>query len=184
MRLCAALTAATLLSACTTTYAIPKSELVRLDGFKDDNAALLRELGDVMLNRPNDRSRAVRDVEGDTHKFTADTPLALVGPPKEPEELRFRTEEQRFIALGVDATRFQGVPIKPDSQPVIVPMAEVDHGTLREFSLGKTLLLTGGIGRSAANINAGAKTRWSAVLHAVWMLAFITLLGGLASYVP
>ena len=146
MRLCAALTAATLLSACTTTYAIPKSELVRLDGFKDDNAALLRELGDVMLNRPNDRSRAVRDVEGDTHKFTADTPLALVGPPKEPEELRFRTEEQRFIALGVDATRFQGVPIKPDSQPVIVPMAEVDHGTLREFSLGKTLLLTGGIG--------------------------------------
>jgi carbonic anhydrase len=46
------------------------------------------------------------------------------------------------------------------------------------------LPITGVIVRSAANINAGAKTRWSAVLHAVWMLAFVTLLGGLASYVP
>ena len=146
MRVCALLTAATLLSACSTTYAIPKSELMRLDGFKDDNAALLKELGDVMLNRPNDRSRTVRDVEGDTHKFTADTPLALVGPPKEPEDARFRTEAQRFIALSVDTTRFVGVPIKPDSEPLSVQMAEVDHGTLRKFSLGKTLLLTGGIG--------------------------------------
>ncbi|RKH52159.1 SulP family inorganic anion transporter [Corallococcus llansteffanensis] len=46
------------------------------------------------------------------------------------------------------------------------------------------LPITGVIVRSAANINAGAKTRWSAVLHAVWMLAFVTLLGSLASYVP
>ncbi|RKH67452.1 SulP family inorganic anion transporter [Corallococcus aberystwythensis] len=46
------------------------------------------------------------------------------------------------------------------------------------------LPITGVIVRSAANINAGAKTRWSAVLHSVWMLAFVTLLGSLAAYVP
>ncbi|MCY1045699.1 hypothetical protein OV208_30580 [Corallococcus sp. bb12-1] len=147
MRPCAVLIAVSLLSSsCTTTYAIPRSELTRLDGFKDDNAAILRELGDVMLNRPNDRRRAVRDVDGETHQFTADTPLALVGPPVEPEAARFQTEEQRFIQVAVDATRFQGVPLKPDTAPLVVPMAQVDHGRLREFSLGKTLLLTGGIG--------------------------------------
>ncbi|WP_147444459.1 MULTISPECIES: hypothetical protein [Corallococcus] len=158
MRSCAVLIAVSLLSsACTTTYAIPRSELTRLDGFKDDNAALLKELGDVMLNRPNDRRRAVRDVDGETHQFTSDTPLALVGPPKEPEEARFQTEEQRFIQVAVDTTRFQGVPLKPDTAPLVVPMAEVEHGRLREFSLGKTLLLTGaiGIGVLAAVVTAG-----------------------------
>ncbi|CAM3909589.1 hypothetical protein G4177_27430 [Corallococcus sp. ZKHCc1 1396] len=147
MRSFAALFAVSLMSsACTTTHAIPKSELARLDGFKDDNAALLRELGDVMLNRPDERRRMVRDVDGETHAFTADTPLALVGPATEPEEARFQTEEQRFIQVGVDATRFQGVPLKPDAAPLVVPMAQVEHGRLREFSLGRTLLLTGAIG--------------------------------------
>ncbi|RYZ34935.1 MAG: hypothetical protein EOO71_37365 [Myxococcaceae bacterium] len=147
MRSCAVLLAVSLLSsACTTTHAIPKSELMRLDGFKDDNAALLRELGDVMLNRPNDRRRAVRDVDGETHQFTSDTPLALVGPATEPESARFQTEEQRFIQVSVDAARFQGVLLKPDTAPLVVPMEQVDHGRLREFSLGRTLLLTGAIG--------------------------------------
>ncbi|NBD10852.1 MULTISPECIES: hypothetical protein [Corallococcus] len=142
MRLCAALTAVSLLASCTTTYAIPKPELARLDGFKDDNAALLKELGDVMLNRPTDRRRAVRDVEGRTHQFTADTPLALARVAPQ-EELEF----QRFIEVGVDAARFRGVPLQGGTPtPLVVPMEEVDHARLREFSLGKTLLLTGAIG--------------------------------------
>ncbi|NRD55958.1 hypothetical protein HRD49_13115 [Corallococcus exiguus] len=144
MRLCAALTALSLLASCTTTYAIPKPELTRLDGFRDENAALMRELGDVMLNRVTDRKRTVRDVEGQAHQFTSDTPLALVSAQSD-------TEFQRFIEVGVDGDRFRGVPLEGSTSsaaapPVVVSLSEVDHARLREFSLGKTLLLTGTIG--------------------------------------
>ncbi|NPC72052.1 hypothetical protein [Corallococcus exiguus] len=144
MRLCAALTALSLLASCTTTYAIPKPELTRLDGFRDENAALMRELGDVMLNRVTDRKRTVRDVEGQAHQFTSDTPLALVSAQAD-------TEFQRFIEVGVDGDHFRGVPLEGSTSsaaapPVVVSLSEVDHARLREFSLGKTLLLTGTIG--------------------------------------
>jgi carbonic anhydrase len=46
------------------------------------------------------------------------------------------------------------------------------------------LPITGVIVRSAANIAAGAKTRTSAVLHAVWMLLFVSLLGAWLGLVP
>lgn len=146
MRLCAALTALSLLASCTTTYSIPKPELARLDGFRDDNAALMRELGDVMLNRPTERKRTVQDVEGQPHEFSSDTPLAL-----ERASAQADAEFQRFIEVGVDAEHFRGVPLEGSSSnahapEVRVPLAEVDHAQLREFSMGKTLLLTGGIG--------------------------------------
>ncbi|WP_375745817.1 hypothetical protein NR800_14255 [Corallococcus interemptor] len=146
MRLCAALTALSLLASCTTTYAIPKPELARLDGFRDDNAALMRELGDVMLNRATERKRVLRDVEGQPHPFTSDTPLALARV-----SARADAEFQRFIEVGVDGDRFRGVPLEGSTSstaapPIVVPLSEVDHARLREFSLGKTLLLTGTIG--------------------------------------
>ncbi|NOJ97203.1 hypothetical protein HMI51_30210 [Corallococcus coralloides] len=146
MRLCAALTALSMLASCTTTYAIPKPELARLDGFRDENAALMRELGDVLPNRVTARKRTVHDAEGQAHQFTADTPLALARVSAQAD-----AEFQRFIEVGVDGDRFRGVPLEGSTSsaaapPVVVPLSEVDHARLREFSLGKTLLLTGTIG--------------------------------------
>ncbi|WP_442789658.1 SulP family inorganic anion transporter [Novosphingobium sp. SL115] len=46
------------------------------------------------------------------------------------------------------------------------------------------LPMTGVIVRSSANVQAGAKTRWSAVMHGVWILAFVALLPGLLREVP
>ena len=46
------------------------------------------------------------------------------------------------------------------------------------------LPMTGVIVRSAANVEAGAKTRWSAVLHGVWLLLFVTLMPGTLARVP
>lgn len=46
------------------------------------------------------------------------------------------------------------------------------------------LPITGVIVRSAANIAAGAKTRMSALLHGVWLLLFVTMLGSVAGLVP
>jgi MFS superfamily sulfate permease-like transporter len=46
------------------------------------------------------------------------------------------------------------------------------------------LPLTGVIVRSSANVDAGARTRLSAVLHGAWILAFVVLLPGVLERIP
>jgi carbonic anhydrase len=46
------------------------------------------------------------------------------------------------------------------------------------------LPITGVIVRSKANIDAGARTRASAILHGVWVLLFVTFLGPVVEHVP
>ena len=46
------------------------------------------------------------------------------------------------------------------------------------------LPMTGVIVRSSANAAAGARTRWSAVLHGVWLLLFVVMLPELLSFIP
>lgn len=46
------------------------------------------------------------------------------------------------------------------------------------------LPITGVIVRSTANISAGGKTHWSAVLHGVWILLFASLLAGILTLIP
>ncbi len=46
------------------------------------------------------------------------------------------------------------------------------------------LPLAGVIVRSAANLEAGAKSRWSSVFHGVWMLLFVLLTPGLLRLIP
>jgi MFS superfamily sulfate permease-like transporter len=46
------------------------------------------------------------------------------------------------------------------------------------------LPMTGVIVRSGANVEAGAKTRWSAILHGVWLLLFVSLLPWTLTHIP
>lgn len=46
------------------------------------------------------------------------------------------------------------------------------------------LPMTGVIVRSAANINSGATSRWSAILHGVWIAAFVVLFPAIVAKVP
>jgi carbonic anhydrase len=46
------------------------------------------------------------------------------------------------------------------------------------------LPVTGVIVRSSANITAGAQTRWSAVMHGIWIVLFVALLGSLVERIP
>lgn len=46
------------------------------------------------------------------------------------------------------------------------------------------LPMTGVIVRSSANVQAGARTRWSAILHGVWLLAFVVALPGVLRLMP
>lgn len=70
------------------------------------------------------------------------------------------------------------------------PRANLDKELLAQglantaSGLAGGLPITGVIVRSAANIAAGARTRWSAFLHGVWLLGFVTLFGALAGLVP
>lgn len=56
-------------------------------------------------------------------------------------------------------------------------------GNLASGLLGG-LPITGVIVRSSANINAGGVSRWSAVLHGVWVLLFALFLGRLIETIP
>lgn len=46
------------------------------------------------------------------------------------------------------------------------------------------LPMTGVIVRSAANVHAGGKSRWSAVLHGLWLLLFVVAFGFLLKQIP
>lgn len=46
------------------------------------------------------------------------------------------------------------------------------------------LPMTGVIVRSATNVHAGAKTRFSAILHGAWLLLFVVVLGGFLQHIP
>lgn len=46
------------------------------------------------------------------------------------------------------------------------------------------LPMTGVIVRSSANVDSGAKTRWSAIFHGAWLLAFIAVFPYVLEYIP
>lgn len=46
------------------------------------------------------------------------------------------------------------------------------------------LPMTGVIVRSSANVQAGGKSRWSAVMHGIWLLIFVVLLTALIRLIP
>lgn len=70
------------------------------------------------------------------------------------------------------------------------PRANLDRELLAQGAANLTsgllggLPVTGVIVRSSANVNAGGKSRWSAVLHGVWILLFALLLGSLIEKIP
>lgn len=70
------------------------------------------------------------------------------------------------------------------------PRANLDREMIGQ-GLGNTisgmlggLPVTGVIVRSSANINSGAKTKLSAILHGVWVVFFVALLGSLIEKIP
>ena len=56
-------------------------------------------------------------------------------------------------------------------------------GNLLCGALG-SLPISGVISRSTANVEAGAHTKWSSILHATWIFLFVVLLPGLLGLVP
>src|SRR5262245_48926876 len=85
--------------------------------------------------------------------------------------------ETLLCAVAVD-TMHTGPRTKFDRELVAQGVGNMVCGTLG------ALPMTGVIVRSSANVEAGARTRLSAILHGVWLLLFVALLPGLLSRIP
>lgn len=85
--------------------------------------------------------------------------------------------ETLLCAVAVDG-KHTGPRTKFDRELVAQGVGNVVCGAIA------ALPVTGVIVRSAANLEAGAKTRWSAVMHGVWLLLFVSLLPGLLGRIP
>jgi MFS superfamily sulfate permease-like transporter len=70
------------------------------------------------------------------------------------------------------------------------PRAKYDRELLAQgignvlCGMASALPMTGVIVRSTANIDAGARTRWSAVMHGLWILIFVSFLPGALQMIP
>src|SRR5262245_17664526 len=85
--------------------------------------------------------------------------------------------ETLLCAVAVD-TMHTGPRTKFDRELVAQGVGNMFCGALG------ALPMTGVIVRSAANVQAGARSRWSAVLHGVWLLVFVGGLSSLLRLVP
>lgn len=85
--------------------------------------------------------------------------------------------ESLFSAAAVDRMH-DGPRTKYDTELVAQGVGNAVCGVLG------ALPLTAVIVRSSANVDAGARTRLSRVLHGAWLLLFVVLLPGVLAYVP
>jgi MFS superfamily sulfate permease-like transporter len=85
--------------------------------------------------------------------------------------------ETLLCATAVD-TMHSGPRTRYDKELVSQGVGNMVCGTLG------ALPMTGVIVRSSANVNAGAKTRRSSILHGIWLLLFVSLFPDLLSRIP
>ncbi|HUR93290.1 MAG TPA: SulP family inorganic anion transporter [Gemmatimonadales bacterium] len=71
-----------------------------------------------------------------------------------------------------------GSPVSPSRDLVAQGAANVACGLFSGIPAG------GSVGQTALNVSVGARSRWSAIFGALWMLAFLVLVPGLVGRVP
>lgn len=86
--------------------------------------------------------------------------------------------ESLLTATAVDAMQTHALRTRYDRELVAQGVGNMMCGTLG------ALPMTGVIVRSAANVQAGAQTRVSAILHGLWILVFVALLPNVLEMIP
>ncbi|WP_224249712.1 hypothetical protein [Hyalangium gracile] len=135
MRIRASMALLLVLTGCTTTYRVPKTEISRLNGWYVPDL-VVKHPGDGRLEEP--RGVKLRDTEGREHAFTEDTPLVLV-------QNNGMVIAEKYIDVKVDAEHFRAVPLDAFRRSVEIPLSDVKSAGIRELHLGKTLLLVSGV---------------------------------------
>ena len=141
------------LGACTTTLRIPPSELSHLDGFDahDEYEVPIATTTYVGGGRSpripvtsvspliQSRFRLISE-DGTPLTFTSQTMLTLV-----PKNAAVEPIIHRYRELKVNATELRGVPLEPPLDPIVLPIDEIDHASVRTFDVGATFGLLAGI---------------------------------------
>ncbi|MBI5609200.1 MAG: hypothetical protein HY902_10015 [Deltaproteobacteria bacterium] len=136
-RAVALLTAFALLaSACTTVHAVKPTELTKLDGFVD------RELStaEAIKSLAEEPEYALVDESGRRHSFDSGTRLVLDTAVAGKSD---RVEE-KYRSVVVRDGVFSGKTAE-DGENIQIPLANIEMAGVRRRSIGKTLLLVGGI---------------------------------------
>lgn len=122
---------------CTSVHDIATMELLKLNGFREPQGSLLSKLDPRAKPAPVYR---VTDKEGKVHDFDESSRLVLMIRTNGKES----ENEARYRAVDVTPEQFLGME-RESGREVRVPMTQIDHAGLREFSTAKTLGLVGGI---------------------------------------
>ena len=122
---------------CTSVRDIAKTELLKLDGFREQKITFTS-----LIQRPSTPAPVYRiaDTEGNLHTFDETSNLVLYIR----NNGKLNEVERKYGAVNVTAEQFLG--IEPDSvREVRVPMNQIDRAGLRKFSGAKTAGFVGGI---------------------------------------
>jgi hypothetical protein len=118
---------------CTAVRTIPKTELTRLDGYVYEKKSFLQRAKEAVNSAS---AYELHDVDGESHAFSESTRLVLGARGNDPVENRYRSVTVRDGELRAEAL---------SGQPLQLQLADIDVVGVREFSLGRTLGLVGGI---------------------------------------
>jgi hypothetical protein len=122
-------------TACTTVYNVPKRELAKLNGFREEKGSFLSRFDP----RPSSAPHYLIDEDGRGHAFNSSSRLVLdVRTPYGRAEI-----EARYRQITVEPDLFLG--LTRESREIRVPLGQVDRAGLRKFSGGKTAGLVTGI---------------------------------------
>jgi hypothetical protein len=131
-------TAAVLLAgfggSCTAVREVPKDELLKLNGFQMREKGFVDRVVDSMTEPPE---REIIFADGGTHDF--DQRSLLVVEPRGGEPI-----EGKYRSISVTDGVLRAVPMKK-ADPLDLRLADVESAGVRQFSLGRTLGLAGGI---------------------------------------
>ena len=136
---------------CTSVYRFDTQQLDELDDYEYQHKSMGEEVMEGVGVRESNDPQLVLD-GGDFYEFDGEDPLVLFvqadHSSAEPREI-----EYLYVTIDVSKDKFVGEPRSRDT--ITVQRADIEAAGVRQFSWGRTALLTGGI---AATLFGGLLT--------------------------
>jgi hypothetical protein len=133
--------AAAPLSGCTAVTRFDKDQLDRLDGYRYREKSIGQEFMEGAGVRESSDPQLL-DEDGDVIEFDGEDPLVLFVDGNAGEDMR--EIERRYLRVDVSDEAFRGKTLG-SNKVIALPRADIEATGVRQFSWGRTALLTAGI---------------------------------------